>query len=94
MKRLTSILALAAVLMLPVTLTSRAAAQPPPPPPGKPPGHAEHHPEIHKAIAALENAKHYMEHADHDFHGHRTEALRATEVAIQQLRAALESDRR
>ena len=90
MKRLTTILAIAVALTLPSALTNRAAAQPPPP---KPPGH-EHHPEIHKAIAALEAAKHYMEHADHDFDGHRVEALKATEIAIQQLRLATQADRR
>jgi len=90
MKRLTAILALATMLALPVALTNHAAAQPPPP---KGERH-EHHPEIHKAIAALEAAKHYMEHADHDFHGHRREAVEATERAIQQLRLAIESDRR
>lgn len=90
MKKLTAILTLAVALVLPAALTSRAAAQPPPP---KGERH-EHHPEIHKAIAALEAAKHYMEHADHDFHGHRKEAMEATERAIQQLRLAVESDRR
>ena len=90
MKRLTSILAIAVALALPSALPHQAAAQPPPP---KPPGH-EHHPEIHKAIASLEAAKHYMEHADHDFHGHRKEALEATERAIHQLRLAIESDKR
>ena len=91
MKRLTSILAIAVALAFPNALINQAAAQPPPPP--KPPGH-EHHPDIHKAIAALEAAKHYMEHADHDFSGHRVEALKATDVAIQQLRLAIQSDRR
>jgi transcription elongation GreA/GreB family factor len=54
----------------------------------------EHHPEIHEAIAALEKAKRHMEHADHDFRGHRREALEACNRAIHQLRLALESDRR
>jgi len=84
MKRMTAILALAAAFALPVTMISRAQAEP----------RREHHPEIHKAIAALEAAKHYMERADHDFHGHRVEALRATDEAIHQLRLAVESDKR
>ena len=31
----------------------------------------EHHPEIREAIAALRRAKEHMEHAAHDFGGHR-----------------------
>ena len=87
MKRLTTILALTLAFALPITLSTQAQAEP------KPERH-EHHPEIHKAIASLEAAKHYMEHADHDFHGHRKEALEATERAIHQLRLAIESDKR
>ena len=82
MKKLAVILALA--IVFPFAMTNRAVAEP----------KREHHPEIHKAIASLEAAKHYMEHADHDFHGHRAEALRATEDAIRQLRLAVESDKR
>jgi len=79
MKKLLRFLSLAVCLSLPLT-----AAEP-----GR-----EHHPEIHQAIAALEKAKHHLEHAEHDFGGHRREAVEACERAIQQLRLALESDRR
>jgi hypothetical protein len=34
-----------------------------------------------------------MEHAAHDFGGHRVEALRATDVAIHQLEDCLKYDR-
>lgn len=54
---------------------------------------AEPHPEIHRAINALEKAKDYMEHAAHDFGGHRVDALRDCDVAIRQLREALKYDR-
>jgi hypothetical protein len=54
---------------------------------------AEPHPEIREAIAALRRAKEHMEHAAHDFGGHRVEAIRATDVAIHQLENCLKYDR-
>jgi hypothetical protein len=54
---------------------------------------AEKHPAIHRAITALEEAKTYMEHADHDFGGHRKQALADCEKAIGQLRLALKFDK-
>jgi hypothetical protein len=50
---------------------------------------AEPHPEIRDAIAALRRAKEHMEHAAHDFGGHRVEAIRATDEAIHQLEICL-----
>ena len=47
------------------------------------------HPRIAKAIAALRDAKAYMEAAPHDFGGHKADALRATDEAIKQLNFAL-----
>ena len=47
------------------------------------------HPRIAKAIAALKDAKAYMEAAPHDFGGHRVEAIRASDEAIRQLNLAL-----
>jgi hypothetical protein len=54
---------------------------------------AEQHPEIHDALAALRNAKGHLEHAAHDFGGHRAEALKATEEAIHQLEICLKYDK-
>ena len=54
----------------------------------------ERHPEIRKAITALEHAKYALQHADHDFGGHRADALVATDRAIEQLRLALQYDKR
>jgi F0F1-type ATP synthase membrane subunit b/b' len=54
---------------------------------------AERHPEIRKAINALERARTDLQNAAHDFCGHRAEALEATDNALRQLRLALESDR-
>jgi len=47
------------------------------------------HPRIARAIAALRDARDYMEHAPHDFGGHRVDAIRATDEAIRQLNFAL-----
>lgn len=53
----------------------------------------EQHPEIRRAIADLEQAKYAMQHAAHDFGGHRADAVRACDNAIAQLRLALQFDR-
>ena len=53
----------------------------------------EPHPEIHDAIEALRRAKAHMEHAAHDFGGHRVDALRATDEAIRQLEICMKYDR-
>ena len=55
---------------------------------------AERHPAIRNAINALQKAKADLQHADHDFGGHRAEAIEAIDRAITQLRLALQSDRR
>jgi hypothetical protein len=48
------------------------------------------HPRIAKAIAALHDAIAYMEHAPHDFGGHKAAAISASHEAIAQLQQALE----
>jgi O-acetylhomoserine/O-acetylserine sulfhydrylase-like pyridoxal-dependent enzyme len=48
---------------------------------------------VRAAIRALERARNHMEHAAHDFGGHRKEAMAATDEAIKQLRIALQYDR-
>jgi len=50
-------------------------------------------PNIHKAIGALEVAKGDLEHAAHDFCGHRAEAVEAVNRALEQLRRAEECDK-
>lgn len=54
----------------------------------------ERHPAIQKAIAALERAKYDLNHASHDFGGHRADALTATDKAIEQLKLALNYDKK
>jgi len=50
-------------------------------------------PNIHHAIEALQSAMHDMEKADHDFCGHKQEAMEAARNALEQLRKAEECDR-
>ena len=54
---------------------------------------AEPHPQIKEALGALRRAKEHMEHAAHDFGGHRVEALKATDEAIRQLEICLKYDK-
>lgn len=54
---------------------------------------AEPHPQIREALGALRRAKEHMEHAAHDFGGHRVEALKATDEAIRQLEVCLKFDK-
>jgi hypothetical protein len=54
----------------------------------------ERHPEIRHAIKSLEKARDYMQHAAHDFGGHREAALRACDDAIAQLKQALQYDKK
>ena len=72
---------------------SPAAATPSPSPAPATATPAEPHPEIRAAIAALRKAKEHMEHAAHDFGGHRVDALKATDEAIQQLQLCLKFDK-
>jgi len=54
---------------------------------------AEPHPQIREALGALRRAKEHMEHAAHDFGGHRVEAIEATNQAIKQLELCLKFDK-
>lgn len=54
---------------------------------------AEPHPQIREALASLRRAKEHMEHAAHDFGGHRVEAIEATNKAIEQLEICLKYDK-
>jgi len=58
-----------------------------------PTAHYERHPEIRRAIRALEAAKRDLQAASHDFGGHRADALTACDNAIAQLKLALQYDR-
>ena len=55
---------------------------------------AERHPKIRAAIRSLEQAKDEMQHADHDFGGHRVDAIKECDEAIRQLKLALQYDKK
>lgn len=54
----------------------------------------ERHPAIRAAIRSLEKAKDEMQHANHDFGGHRVDAIKACDEAIHQLQLALQYDKK
>ena len=51
----------------------------------------EHHPAIHHAIEELRKARHELKEAKHDFGGHREDALKAVDKAIEQLEICLKN---
>jgi hypothetical protein len=53
----------------------------------------EPHPEINRAIVALEKARFHLKRAAHDFGGHRVAAIVAIDAALEQLHLALQFDR-
>ena len=55
---------------------------------------AERHPHIRTALRELEQAREELRRADHDFGGHRVDAVAACDRAIEQLRVALQFDRK
>jgi hypothetical protein len=73
--------------------TAAAAVAATPQPAAEPAATPEPHPEIREAIASLRRAKEHLEHAAHDFGGHRVEAIKATDEAIHQLQDCLKYDR-
>lgn len=48
----------------------------------------EKHPAIHAAINSLEKAKAELQAANHDFGGHRVDAIKSIDEALKQLRLA------
>lgn len=48
------------------------------------------HPRIARAIHSLKDAVEYMQAAPHDFGGHKQDAIRASNEAIEQLQKALQ----
>ena len=50
---------------------------------------ASEHPQIAKAIGALQDAIVYLKGAPHNFGGHRVNAIEASERAVRQMKLAL-----
>jgi hypothetical protein len=51
---------------------------------------AGRHPEIERALDSLGHAREHLQHAAHDFGGHRVDAIRAIDEADRQLRICLQ----
>jgi len=75
---------LALLILSSIWAVGPASAQPMP----------EKHPQIHKAEKFLHDAKHALENAAHDFGGHRVKAIEAIDRALEELRMALEFDKK
>ena len=89
-----SILSVAVAVAAAATFVTAASANPTTrPAPAAAATALEPHPEIRAAISALERAKAHLQHAAHDFGGHRVEAIGAIDRALEQLRLALKFDR-
>ena len=56
-------------------------------------GHLERHPEIRRAMHALQNAKAALMKADRDFDGHRTAAVKEVDEALAECAKCLQADR-
>jgi hypothetical protein len=95
-KRIVTLLpALALVLGLAIPAAA-ANGKPAPTPAAKPaaaPVPPEKHPRIREALASLRASKEDLEHAAHDFGGHRVEAIKAIDEAIRQLEICLKYDK-
>lgn len=74
-------------------LLPTAFAQQTTPPAATPPSTmpTDSHPAMHRALFALVAAKKEMLAANHDYGGHREEAIKACEKAIEQLQLCLRS---
>ena len=81
---------LIAMLALPLALVAATPSGPARP---AAMSYAEPHPEINAAIRSLERAKLHLQKAAHDFGGHRVEAIRAIDGALEQLKLALQYDK-
>jgi hypothetical protein len=102
MKHCFVVLAVMTILVLALTLPVGTPAAPPTHNAGPAASAAAHpsaapvpepHPEIREAIESLHHAKDHLEHAAHDFGGHRVDAIRAIDEAERQLQVCLKYDR-
>ena len=87
-----AIVALVFALAFPVAVPAAPPA-PKPQPAAHPAAAPEPHPEIREAIASLRRAREHLNHAAHDFGGHRVEAIHAVDAAIGQLETCIKYDR-
>ena len=90
MLSIVAVVALFFALAFPVA--SPAAPPAPKPQPAAVPAAAPDHPEIRDAIESLRHAREHLNHAAHDYQGHRVDAIRAIDEAIKQLDICLKYD--
>jgi len=64
-----------------------------PQPAAAPAATPEPHPEIREAIESLRRARMHLDHAAHDFGGHRVEAIKAIDESLHQLQECLKYDK-
>lgn len=96
MKRCLVSTAAIATLTLALTFPVAVPAEPRPPQPkpaAAPAAKPEPQSEIRNALESLRVAREHLNHAAHDFGGHRAEAIRSIDEAIRQLRICMEYDR-
>jgi hypothetical protein len=48
-----------------------------------------HHPEMHAAMRSLESAEQALQHASHDYGGHREKAMQLIHAAQDEIKAGL-----
>ncbi len=89
-------LLITAMLLLTLALTAAAAGPKAPAPsvagaPASPAVAAPMppHPHIDEALEAMRAAKHHLETAEHDFHGHRVKAIEHLDAAIHEAEICL-----
>jgi len=87
---LVALVALVFALAFPVS--SPAAPPAPKPRPAVPAAAPADHPEIRDAINSLRHAREHLDRAAHDYQGHRVDAIRAIDEAINQLQICLRYD--
>jgi pyruvate kinase len=78
MRRLSSLFALIAVILVLATAPVSSAR--------------ERHPEIRAALDALNVARAHLQAGAHDFHGHRVEALKDVDAAIHEAEICMQED--
>ena len=61
---------------------------------GVKPAHREKHPELHKAMHKLRDAKQTLEKAGHEYGGHKAKAVAAINEALQEVQAALDTEKK
>jgi len=82
----------AMVLALTFSKTVPASFAAPAPQPAAAAAPAPPHPEIRAAINSLERAKTHLQEANHDFGGHRVDAIKAIDEAERQLNICMRYD--